>query len=67
MFDFRIDKCVGNGREITAPAWIIGHLSIGRSNKSVVLVKKAIPNGTLKKLDNIYNKGEKHDQKRRQI
>lgn len=68
MFDFRIDRCVGNGREITAPAWIIGHLlSIGRSNKSVVLVKKAIPNGTLKKLDNIYNKGEKHDQKRRQI
>lgn len=66
MFDFRIDRCVGNGREITAPAWIIGHLSIGRSNKSVVLVKKAIPNGTLKKLDNIYNKGEKHDQKRRQ-
>lgn len=63
MFDFRIDRCVGNGREITAPAWIIGHLSIGRSNKSVVLVKKAIPNGTLKKLDNIYNKGEKHDQK----
>lgn len=53
MFDFRIDRCVGNGREITASAWIIGHLSIGRSNKSVVLVKKAIPNGTLKKLDNI--------------
>lgn len=40
MFDFRIDKCVGNGKEITAPAWIIGHLSVGRSNKSVVLVKK---------------------------
>lgn len=39
MFDFRIDRCVGNEREITAPAWIIGHLSVGRSNKSVVLVK----------------------------
>ena len=66
MFDFRIDRCVGNGREIIAPAWIIGHLSVGRSNKSVVLVKKQYLMGTLKKLDNIYNKGEKHDQKRRQ-
>ena len=48
MFDFRIDKCVGNGKEITAPAWIIGHLSVGRSHhdKSVILVKKAIPDGT---------------------
>lgn len=57
MFDFRIDRCVGNGKEITAPAWIIGHLSVGRSHhdKSVVLVKKAIPvvTFTQEKLENI--------------
>lgn len=43
MFDFWIDKCVGNGEEIIAPAWIIGHLSIGRSHhdKSVILVKNS--------------------------
>lgn len=58
MFDFRIEKCVGNGKEITAPAWIIGHLSVGRSHhdKSVVLVKKAIPvvTYTQEKLKNIF-------------
>lgn len=67
MFDFRIDRCpmIQAGAVISLP--FPTHLSIGKSNKSVVLVIKAIPNGTLKKLDNIYNKGEKHDQKRRPI
>ena len=71
MFDFRIDRCVGNGREITAPAWIIGHLSIGRSHhdKSVVLMRKAIPvvTFTQRNWKTFYNKGEKHDQKRKQV
>lgn len=68
MFDFRIDRCVGNGKEITAPAWVIGHLSVGRSHhdKSVVLVKKQYLMGPGRNWITFYDKGEKHDQKRRQ-
>lgn len=43
LFDYRIDKCVSNGAEIKAPAWIIGHLSVGsyHHDKHVVLLQKA--------------------------
>ena len=45
LFDYRIDKCVSNGAEIKAPAWIIGHLAIGthHHNRHIVLLQNAVP------------------------
>ena len=45
LFDYRIDKCVSTGTEINAPAWIIGHLSVGtyHHDRHVVLLQNAVP------------------------
>ena len=45
LFDYRIDKCVSNGAEIKAPAWIIGHLAIGthHHDRHIVLLQNAVP------------------------
>lgn len=42
-FDFIVDKCVMNGDEIKAPAWVIGstHHGINHSSTKVRLLKKA--------------------------
>ncbi len=42
-FDFKVDKCVMNGHEIKAPAWVIGsiHRGVDHSSKKVKLLKKA--------------------------
>lgn len=44
LFDYRIDKCVSNGAEIKAPAWIIGHLAIGthHHDRHIVLLQNAV-------------------------
>lgn len=34
QFDFKVDKCVMNGKEIKAPAWIIGHVWSGVNHSS---------------------------------
>lgn len=43
QFDFKVDKCVMNGNEIKAPAWVIGsiHRGVGHSSTEVKLLKKA--------------------------
>lgn len=43
-FNFMVDKCVMNGHEITAPAWIIGHLhrGVNHSSAEVKLLKKVL-------------------------
>ena len=45
-FDFQIDKCVMNGKEITDPAWVIGsiHHGINHSSTEVKLLTKAKKN-----------------------
>lgn len=42
-FDFRVDKCVINGHEIIAPAWVIGsiHHGVNHSSTEVKLLEKA--------------------------
>lgn len=42
-FDFKVDKCVMNGKEIKAPAWVIGsiHHGVDHSSAEVKLLKKA--------------------------
>ena len=42
-FDFVVDKCVMNGKEIKAPAWIIGsiHHGVNHSSTEVKLLEKA--------------------------
>jgi len=42
-FDFRVDKCVMNGKEIKAPAWVIGSIKHGVSHNSteVKLLERA--------------------------
>lgn len=42
-FDFKVDKCVMNGNEIKAPAWVIGsiHHRVAHSSTEVKLLKKA--------------------------
>lgn len=42
-FDFKVDKCVMNGHEIKAPAWVIGniHRGVNHSSTKVKLLKKA--------------------------
>lgn len=41
-FDFTVDKCVMNGNEIKAPAWIVGsiHHGVSHSSTEVKLLKK---------------------------
>lgn len=43
QFDFIVDKCVMNGNEIKAPAWVIGsvHHGISHSSTEVKLIKRA--------------------------
>ena len=43
QFDFKVDKCVMNGKEIKAPAWVIGsiHHGINHASRKVKLIKKA--------------------------
>lgn len=43
QFDFKVDKCVMNGHEIKAPAWIIGsiHHGVNHSSAEVKLLKRA--------------------------
>lgn len=43
QFDFKVDKCVMNGKEIKSPAWIIGsmHLGVNHSSTEVRLLEKA--------------------------
>lgn len=45
-FDFKVDTCVMNGKEIKAPAWIIGsiHHGINHSSAEVKLLKRAKEN-----------------------
>ena len=40
-FDFLVDRCVMNGQEITAPAWVIGstHYGVNHSSTEVELLK----------------------------
>ncbi len=42
-FDFRVDKCVMNGKEIKAPAWVIGSIKHGVRHNSteVKLLERA--------------------------
>lgn len=42
-FDFKVDKCVMNGQEIVAPAWVIGsiHHGVNHSSTEVKLLQKA--------------------------
>ena len=42
-FDFKVDKCVMNGKEIKAPAWVIGsiHHGVSHSSTEVKMLKKA--------------------------
>ena len=42
-FDFRVDKCVMNGKKIKAPAWVIGSIKHGvrHSSTEVKLLEKA--------------------------
>ena len=42
-FDFIVDKCVMNGEEIKAPAWVIGstHHGVSHSSTEVKLLKRA--------------------------
>ena len=42
-FDFKVDKCVMNGKEIKAPAWVIGsvHYGVNHSSAEVKLLEKA--------------------------
>ena len=42
-FNFKVDKCVINGHEIKAPAWVIGsiHHGVNHSSTKVKLLKKA--------------------------
>ena len=42
-FDFKVDKCVMNGNEIVAPAWVIGsiHHGVNHSSTEVKLLQKA--------------------------
>ena len=41
-FDFRVDKCLMNGHEIVAPAWVIGsiHRGVNHSSTEVKLLQK---------------------------
>lgn len=43
QFDYVVDKCVMNGHEIKAPAWIIGHVveGVNHSDNTIKLLKKA--------------------------
>ena len=43
QFDFQIDKCVMNGKEIKTPAWVIGsiHHGVSHSCNEVKLLKNA--------------------------
>lgn len=43
QFDFIVDKCVMNGNEIVAPAWVIGsvHRGVNHSSTEVKLLQKA--------------------------
>lgn len=43
QFDFKVDKCVMNGKEIKAPAWVIGsiHHGVNHSSTEVKLLNKA--------------------------
>ena len=43
QFDFKVDKCVMNGKEINALAWVIGsiHRGVEHSSTEVKLLKKA--------------------------
>lgn len=51
MFDFKVDKCVMNGKEIKAPAWVIGstHRGTSHSSAEVKLLKRA-PKDTYEQL-----------------
>lgn len=51
-FDFRVDKCVMNGKEIKAPAWVIGsiHHGVNHSSTEVKLLKNAKENVMYKQL-----------------
>ena len=39
QFDFRVDKCVMNGHEIKAPAWVIGSVQHGVDHSSTEVIK----------------------------
>lgn len=43
QFDFKVDKCVLNGKELKAPAWVIGsiHHGVNHSSTEVKLLEKA--------------------------
>lgn len=43
QFDFKVDKCIMNGHEIKAPAWVIGsiHHGVNHSSAEVKLLEKA--------------------------
>lgn len=42
-FDFKVDKCVMNGKEIKVPAWVIGSIyhGVDHASSEVKLIKKA--------------------------
>ena len=52
QFDFKVDKCMMNGKEIKAPAWVIGsiHHGVNHSSTEVKLLKKAKENVMYKQL-----------------
>lgn len=43
QFDFKVDRCVMNGHEIKAPAWVIGsvHKGVNHSSTEVKLIERA--------------------------
>jgi len=43
MFDFKVDKCVMNGKKIKPPAWIIGNVThcVSHSSQQVKLLNRA--------------------------
>lgn len=43
QFDFRVEKCVMNGEEIKAPAWVIGYVwrGVNHSSTEIELLERA--------------------------